>query len=120
MALSRSLSADASKDEFHLEADDAAIDGDAIDATRVVFRVTDKYGAPRYLGGGDVTIELTGPGILVGDKVFSLTDSGGVGAVWVKGHAGGVGRVTLKATHATMGSKSVSIDIRADIPTKRI
>jgi beta-galactosidase len=115
LALSRSFSSDASKDQLLLDADDAAIAGDGIDATRVAFRVTDKYGAPRLLAGGDVSIDVSGPGVLVGDYSFSLTESGGVGAVWVKSHTESFGRtIVLKATHSTLGAKSVQIHTLAD------
>ena len=51
----------------------------------------------------------TGPGDLVGDNPLSLADSGGVGAVWIRSRAGQPGRIELKATHSTVGSKSISI-----------
>lgn len=120
LALSRSFSSDASQDQFLLAADDTAILGDGIDATRLIFQVTDKFGAPRYLAGGDVKLELAGPGVLVGDSSFSLADSGGVGAVWVKSRPASTGRITLTATHSSMGSKSVSIEIEPDTRTHRI
>lgn len=115
--LSRWFSSDASKDQFVVTADDAAIFGDGVDATRVVIQVTDRFGAPRLYAGGDVHFELTGPGVLVGDNPFSLTDTGGVGAVWVKSVAGSEGTVTLKATHATFGARMVAITVQ---PEKRV
>ena len=121
LALSRSFSSDASKDQFLLHADDAAIAGDGIDATRVAFQVTDKYGAPRLLGGGDVAFELTGPGVLVGDNPFSLTASGGAGAVWIKSQPNSFSKtLTLKATHSTLGAKSMQIHTLPDAHVDRI
>ena len=120
LALSRSFSSDARNDRFLLEADDAAILGDGADATRVVFRVTDEFGAPRLFAGGGVSFELTGPGILVGDNPFSLTESGGAGAVWVKARPATSGRIAVNAKHLTLGSKSVMIEAHPDAGTQRI
>jgi beta-galactosidase len=111
LALSRSFSSDASKDQFLLDADDYAIVGDGVDATRLVFKVADKFSAPRLSAGGDVTFELTGPGIVVGDNPFSLTESGGAGAVWVKARPESSGKIVLKAIHPVLGAKSVGIEV---------
>jgi beta-galactosidase len=118
--ISRSFSSDASTDQFLLEADDLAIFGDGVDATRVVLRVVDRYGAPRLFAGGDVMFELTGPGILVGDNPFPLTESGGAGAVWVKALPETSGRIAVKATHSTLGALSVTIEARTEEHTQRI
>ena len=120
LVLSRSFSADAAKDQFMLTADDSAIAGDGVDATRLTFQIVDKFGAPRIFAGGEVTFELTGPGLLVGDKSFSLTESGGTGAVWVKASPASSGKIVLKATHSTLGSKSVTVRVEPAIHTQRI
>jgi hypothetical protein len=44
--VSRSFSADPSDDALALAADDAEIDGDGADVTRLAFRAVDRYGAP--------------------------------------------------------------------------
>jgi beta-galactosidase len=119
-AFSRSFSSDASKDQFLLEADDTAIAGDGIDATRLVFSVVDRFGAPRLFAGGDVTFALTGPGVLVGDNPFSLTESGGAGAVWVKAGPGSSRRIVVKATHSTLGAKVVQIEAHPGLNLQRI
>jgi beta-galactosidase len=103
-----------------IKADDVAITGDGIDATRLVFRVADRFGAPRLFAGGEVTFGLTGPGVLVGDNSFSLTESGGAGAIWIKTHPESSGRIVVKATHATLGAKQVTIEVRAGILMRRI
>jgi len=36
--------------------------GDGIDATRVVMRVTDEYGAPRPFATGAISLTIDGPG----------------------------------------------------------
>ncbi len=107
--LSRSFAADTSKDRLFLRADDAELMADGSDATRVVFRAIDRFGAPRPFADGDVTLEIAGPGIIVGDNPFSWTDSGGVGAVWIKTIPDSAGRIQLTAAHPSLGRKSVSI-----------
>ncbi|HEY3841501.1 MAG TPA: glycoside hydrolase family 2 TIM barrel-domain containing protein [Bryobacteraceae bacterium] len=110
--LSRSFSTDKSKDQFLLASDDEELAGDGSDATRVWFHVTDHFGAPRAMAAGEVSFQLTGPGVLVGDNPFGLADSGGVGAVWVKSAPKSSGRIVVTATHSTLGKKSVEIRVR--------
>lgn len=110
--LTRSFSADPSKDRFLATSDDAEILGDGIDATRIVFRIVDAYGAPRLQGSGEVTIDVTGPGELVGDSTFSLTESGGAGAVWVKSKSRASGDIHVRLSHATMGTRNLTITAR--------
>jgi beta-galactosidase len=120
VVLKRSFSSDLDKDVFMLRADDVAIAGDGIDATRVVLQVTDKFGAPRLHGGGDVHFELGGPGMIVGDSPFSLAESGGAGAVWIKANPTSSGRLVLKATHSALGERSVAIEVRPEATKERI
>lgn len=120
LLLSRSFSSDASKDQFLLDADDSAIAGDGVDATRVVFRVGDKFGAPRLFASGDIRFELTGAGILIGDNPFSLTESGGAGAVWVKARPASYGEIVLKADHPVLGIKSVVIEVHPKVVARKI
>jgi beta-galactosidase len=110
--LTRRFSSDPSKDLFVAHSDDAEILGDGIDATRIVFRVTDRYGAPRLLGNGEVTIDVTGPGQLIGDHTFSLTESGGAGAVWIKSVPRTRGDIHVRLHHSMMGTKDVAIAVR--------
>ncbi len=113
LALSRSFSSDPKADALFFAADDAELHGDGVDATRLVFKVADKYGAERAFAGGEIVFEITGPGVIVGDNPFTLTDdSGGVGAVWIKTVPDGQGQITVKATHSTLGKKSVAVTVR--------
>jgi beta-galactosidase len=111
LAVSKSFSADTSQDKFLFAADDRELASDGSDATRLVFRVADKYGEPRPFAGGEVLFGIAGPGILVGDNPFSLTDSGGVGAIWVKSVPNRTGRIIVKATHSVLGAKAVAINV---------
>jgi beta-galactosidase len=111
LARSRSFSADPTHDQFTLEADDPELIGDGVDATRLVFKVVDKFGANRAFAGGNVSFEVTGPGVFVGDNPFALAESGGVGAVWIKSNQKS-GRIAVKAHHSELGTKSVEIKVR--------
>jgi len=117
LTISQSFSADTSHDKFVLSADDAEIFGDGSDATRVVFKVVDKFGMYRLLAGGNVTFTITGPGVVVGDSPFSLTDSGGVGAVWIKALPNSTGTINIKATHSSMGTQSATINVKPNTNT---
>lgn len=90
--------------------DDRELIGDGIDATRVVLKVTDEYGAVRPFANAAIALSLQGPAEIVGESPFALF--GGVGAVWVKTKAT-PGLVKLTATHPTLGSKTVEIVVKA-------
>ena len=117
LALSRSFSSDASTDQLVLDADDRVLIADGADATRLVFRVADRFGAQRAFADGQVTFEVTGPGVIVGDNPFSLADSGGAGAIWVRTIPSKVGVVRLQARHPSLGMKAVQIKVqRGELP----
>ena len=100
--------------QLHVEPDDLELIGDGIDATRVVLKVTDEYGAVRPLANAAIELSLTGPGEIIGENPFSLF--GGVGAVWIKTkEAAGVIRLTAK--HPRLGVKNVEIQARVFRPT---
>lgn len=106
---SRSFSSDPSGDVLSLTADDAKLVADGVDATRVVFRALDKYGAPRPYVAGQVLLSVDGPAMLVGDNPFAFGDAGAVGAVWVRTLPNSPGTVTLRASHPTLGAAEVAI-----------
>ena len=95
--------------QLHLEADDAELDGDGIDATRLVLRVTDEYGGPRQFASGVVALTVDGPGEIIGESPFALV--GGVGAVWIKAKEG-EGTITVTGHHPALGAKSATIRVR--------
>jgi beta-galactosidase len=117
LALSRSFSADVGKDKFTLIADDDTLTADGSDATRLVFRVLDQYGAPRPFTNGGVVFHIDGPGVIVGDNPFTLLDdSGGVGAVWVKSLPEKPGRIFVRAVYSTSnGEAQTTADARVTI-----
>jgi beta-galactosidase len=112
LVASRSFAADPAGDELSVRADDRDLVADGTDATRVVFRVVDRYGAPRPYAGGQVDLAVHGPAVLVGDNPFAFGDAGGVGAVWIRTLPGSAGQVTVRATHPTLGSAATVIDAR--------
>lgn len=111
VVLSRSFSSDASKDQFVAQIDDTELVGDGADATRLVFKVADKFGAERAFATGDVAFEVSGPAEIVGDNPFALAPSGGVGGVWVRTRPG-AGKVSVKLTHSALGTKQISVVVK--------
>ena len=102
LVLSKSFSSDVTKDQFSLTADDDTLVADGSDATRLVFRVLDQYGAPRPFASGPVSFKISGPGTIVGDNPFTLmNDSGGVGAVWVKTLSNVTGTINVTAFYSS-------------------
>lgn len=101
---SRSFAADRSWDRLAVAADDRLLAADGSDATRVEFQAVDAYGASRPYTEGTVTLTVSGPAILLGDNPFPFADTGGVGAVWIRGRAGRPGAAVVRATHDTLGN----------------
>lgn len=110
--LSRSFSSNTNDDELWLHAEDSEIEPDGSDATRIAFGVVDKYGTPRLFAAGQVSFQIEGPAILIGDNPFQLGESGGVGAVWIKSQTGRMGKVTITVEHTSRGKKSLTIEVR--------
>jgi beta-galactosidase len=108
----RSFSADPSGDVLALAADDAEIEADGTDATRLSFRAVDRYGAPRPYVTGQVTLDVDGPAVLIGDNPFDFAAAGGAGAVWLRSLPGSPGLVAVSATHPTLGTAITSVLIR--------
>ena len=109
LVLTREFSADPAGDALLVEADDARIAADGSDATRVVFRAVDKYGAARPFEQGRVTLSLDGPGTIVGQNPFDFSANGGVGAVWLRGLAGEPGTLRLTASHPRLGRSTAEV-----------
>ncbi len=110
--LSRSFSSDHTADRFWLHADDAELVNDGADSTRLAFAVVDKFGAPRAFAGGEVALDLDGPGVIVGDNPFALEANGGAGAVYIRTTPGRVGTIRIAARHSTLGAGSAEIRVR--------
>ncbi|HKO11154.1 MAG TPA: glycoside hydrolase family 2 TIM barrel-domain containing protein [Acidobacteriaceae bacterium] len=110
--LSRSFSADRAADRLVVAADDRELWADGTDATRVLFGAADQFGTLRCSGSGAVSLSIEGPGEIIGDNPFSLEDSGGVGAVWIRTLRGRAGRVRVQAKHPSLGTAGAEIRVR--------
>lgn len=93
--------------------DDTTLVGDGADATRVVLRVTDEFGAIRPFANDAIRLEISGPAEIIGDNPFSLV--GGQGAVWIRAFEK-PGKVTLTATHPYLGKQQVEFEITSAPP----
>jgi beta-galactosidase len=112
LVASRRWSGDPAGDVLALAADHAEIDADGADATRLEFRAADRYGAPRPYVAGQVTLEIEGPAVLVGDNPFDFAAAGGAGAVWIRSRPGEPGTVTVRASHPGLGRAVTRIRVR--------
>ncbi len=113
--ITKMLSGRGADRQLLVEPDDLELISDGIDATRVVLKVTDEYGAVRPLANAAIALTITGPGEIIGENPFSLF--GGVGAVWIKTKET-AGIIRLVAKHPTLGAKTVDIAVKgARLPT---
>jgi beta-galactosidase len=107
--ITRMLSGRGVDRQLLVEPDDRELIADGIDATRVVLRVTDEYGAVRPFANAAITLTTEGPGEIIGENPFSLF--GGVGAVWVRTKET-PGNIRFSAKHPTLGVKTVQLVAR--------
>ena len=106
--ISKTLSGAGVARRLEVFADDSHLFADGSDATRIVFRVVDEYGAVQRLCDDPLQVSLTGPATIIGPGLIAL--SGGTAAVWVRaGRRPGIAR--LSALHPVLGVKQVQIDI---------
>ncbi len=111
--ISKTMSGQGVDRKFHVEPDDTELIGDGIDATRVVLRVTDEFGAARPFATGAIALTIEGPGEIIGENPFSLF--GGVGAVWVRTKES-AGTIQLSARHPTLGAKTIQLRVAPHVP----
>jgi beta-galactosidase len=110
LVISRQFSGDREADNLAASGDDPEIVADGVDATRVELRIEDRFGEARGHSEVRVDIEVRGPGVLIGEPVFDFSETGAVGAVWVRSRAfGEVGLITLRASHPLLGSVAVHV-----------
>ena len=107
--IERKMSGKGADQQLVVEPDDRELIGDGIDATRVVLKVTDEYGAARPFANAAITLSLQGPGEIIGENPFALF--GGVGAVWIRTKPT-PGVIKLTATHQVLGSKTIDIVVK--------
>jgi beta-galactosidase len=99
--------------EFTVSADDSQLIADGADCTRVVFQVTDEFGAVRSLASDPIVLNVQGPAELIGPNPFALV--GGTGAVWLRA-TGRSGKVRLTASHPALGKRHIEIELLAAPP----
>lgn len=99
--------------KFVLVADDASLNADGADSTRVVLRVTDEFGAIRPFANDSIQFALEGPAEIVGDNPFALI--GGTGAIWIRAKEQ-PGTVKLTATHPQLGIQQLQFEITPAAP----
>lgn len=112
------MSADPAGDHLGMSIDDAVIEGDGCDATRVVFRALDAYGNQRRYRTGEVRLQVDGPAELIGDNPFALGAYGGLGAVWVRSRPGTSGPVRVTARHPELGQAQVQLTVAPASPER--
>ena len=108
--ISKTLSGKGVDTKFLLLPDDRELTADGADSTRVVFRVTDEFGAVQPFANEAIKLELEGPGEIIGDNPFSLI--GGTGAIWIRAQEKPA-KVRLKAIHPYLGTQQAEFDLIA-------
>jgi beta-galactosidase len=111
LAASVRMSADTTRDQLALTADDASIRADGTDATRLTFRALDAYGNQRPHATGPVSLSLTGPATLIGDNPFEFGAYGGVGGAFVRSQPGRPGLVSVTASHPVLGRARARVTV---------
>jgi beta-galactosidase len=114
--VSRTYSGRGVDQKFSVHADDAELSADGAETTRVVFRVTDEFGAIRPYANDSILLTLEGPAEIIGDQPFTLI--GGTGAVWIRAKEQ-PGSVRLTAKHPRLGTQTVAITLR-EAPAERV
>ncbi|MEP6901614.1 MAG: glycoside hydrolase family 2 TIM barrel-domain containing protein [Actinomycetota bacterium] len=107
--IEKKMSAQGVEKQFTLAADDSELIADGIDATRVVFRVTDEFGNVQPFAHAAIVFSIEN-GEIIGDNPFALV--GGVGAIWIKSTEK-AGTIRLTAKHARLGTKVIEINAKA-------
>jgi len=113
--IAKTLSGKGIDQRFALLPDEAQLNADGADATRVVLRVTDEFGAIRPFANDAVPLQLEGPAVLIGDNPFALV--GGTGAVWIRAKEQ-PGTVRLTANHPVLGTQQIQIALTAVAPER--
>lgn len=109
LALSCLFASDPVHDRLFFKSDDPELMADGVDATRLVCKIVDRFGADRACGKGLVRFDLSGPGDILGDNPLDLTEVGGAAAIWVRSRNRMPGIIHIVATHPNLGSAHAQI-----------
>lgn len=108
LVITRQFSGSHHDDRLVVTTDDDEIAADGVDATRIQLGIADRFGQLRGRSQAQLTVEVTGPGVLIGEPVFDLTDTGAVGAVWVRSRGvADAGVISVVVGHPGLGHVSV-------------
>jgi beta-galactosidase len=113
LVVSRTLSGRGIDQALDVALDDDHLAADGSDATRLVVRVTDEFGADRPLAGGVVSFAVEGSVDVVGDNPSALV--GGVTAVWLRARHD-PGPAVVRVTHAVLGTQQVRVMVSGTAP----
>ena len=91
-----------------LELDDNILKADSRDMTRVVFKITDRFGNTLPYSHQVVTFDCDGPGKLIGENPFALV--GGQAALYIR-TIDQVGKLTITAHTRGLKTEKVTIQI---------
>ncbi len=105
-AAEQRIECDAVPKHLILSADDMQINADGADMTRLVFKITDRFGNRLPYSFAVVSFEIDGPAELVGDIPFPLV--GGQGAVYLKATKR-AGVVTVRASTPRLAPAEVQV-----------
>jgi hypothetical protein len=75
-------------------------------------RFSSRTGDPRPYVDSQVTFDVAGPAVLIGDDPFDFASAGGVGAVWIRSLPGSPALVTVTASHPGLGSAIAQVAVR--------
>jgi beta-galactosidase len=110
LAITKSLSGKGVDAKFTMLPDDTELIADGADATRLVLRVTDEFGAIRPFANDAIRFDLEGQAEIIGDNPFSLI--GGTGAIWIRASEQ-PGKVRITAAHPWLGIQHAEIAVLA-------
>jgi beta-galactosidase len=102
----KQISHDGQPARLELSADDKVIFADGSDMTRIALRIVDEFGNILPFAMQPVTLEITGPGVLVGENPHSMP--GGRGGVYIRSTQR-AGKITVTATTARLKPQKVTI-----------
>ena len=107
--IEQSLDADGVPARLELSADDAELQADSADMTRIILRIVDKYGNVLPYSSAVVTLDAEGPADIVGDTLFPLI--GGQAAVYLRARRD-VGEVVVRATTPRLPPVQVHVQLK--------
>jgi len=102
------MSADGIPNRLTLAVDDPELHADGADMTRLVFKITDKYGNRLPYAMQPVSFEIDGPAQLIGENPFALV--GGQAALYIKAGKE-AGTVTVRATTPRLEPVEITLNI---------